>query len=174
MLRHLLPLGLFLILAGFLYVGLGLNPREMNSALIGQPAPAFILPALSGSENTLSNKDFMGKVSLLNIWASWCVTCRYEHHILMQAKEEGYVVYGLDYKDTLAEAKMVLARSGSPYQKSGFDSDGNVGMEWGVTGTPETFVIDKQGIVRYKKVGQMTEELWLETIKPLIQELEKS
>ncbi|RKZ83501.1 MAG: DsbE family thiol:disulfide interchange protein, partial [Candidatus Parabeggiatoa sp. nov. 1] len=161
MLRHLLPLGLFLILAGFLYVGLGLNPREMNSALIGQPAPAFILPALSGSENTLSNKDFMGKVSLLNIWASWCVTCRYEHHILMQAKEEGYVVYGLDYKDTLAEAKMVLARSGNPYQKSGFDSDGNVGMEWGVTGTPETFVIDKQGIVRYKKVGQMTEELWL-------------
>jgi len=174
MLRYLLPLGLFIVLSVFLYVGLSLNPRDIGSTRIDKPAPAFTLPTLQDSSQTLSDKDFLGKVSLLNVWASWCSTCRYEHSLLMQAAREGYIIYGLVYKDTKGEADMVLARTGNPYTANAFDEQGQIGIEWGVTGTPETFVIDKQGIVRYKHVGQMTSQDWLQKIKPLIEELEKS
>jgi cytochrome c biogenesis protein CcmG/thiol:disulfide interchange protein DsbE len=170
MLRYLLPLGIFFILAIFLYVGLSLNPRDIGSTRIDKPAPAFTLPRLN-TDKTFSNQDFIGKVSLFNVWASWCGTCRYEHPLLMYLAKQGYVVYGLNYKDTRAEAKAVLTRSGNPYIANAFDEKGSVGMDWGVTGTPETFVIDKQGIVRYKRTGQLTEELWLKEIKPLIHNL---
>jgi cytochrome c biogenesis protein CcmG, thiol:disulfide interchange protein DsbE len=174
MLRYLLPLGFFIILAGFLYVGLSLNPRDIGSTRLDKPAPTFTLPQLNHQNQTLSDKDFVGKVSLLNVWASWCGTCRYEHPLLMQLAKEGYTIYGLVYKDTVAEAKTVLMRTGNPYMANAFDENGQVGMDWGVTGTPETFVVDKQGVVRYKHVGQLTPNIWQRDIKPLIEELEKS
>lgn len=174
MLRHLLPLAIFFILAIFLYIGLQLNPRDIGSTRIGEPAPTFILPQLSDVSETLSNQDFIGQVSILNVWASWCTTCQYEHSLLMHLAKQGYIIYGLVYKDTVAEAKQVLTRSGNPYVANGFDENGQVGIEWGVTGTPETFIIDQQGIVRYKHVGQLTFDQWEQKIKPLIQKLEKS
>ena len=174
MLRYLLPLGIFVGLAVFLYIGLSLNPRDIGSTRLDKPAPAFLLPQLKDVGNTLSDKDFMGKVSIFNVWASWCPTCRYEHPLLMQMAKEGYPIYGLVYKDTVAKAKAVLVRAGNPYLANAFDENGHVGMEWGVTGTPETFIIDKQGIVRYKHVGQLTEDVIQHKIKPLIQALEKS
>ncbi|OQY53986.1 MAG: DsbE family thiol:disulfide interchange protein [Candidatus Parabeggiatoa sp. nov. 2] len=174
MLRYLLPLGLFIVLAGFLYVGLGLNPREIDSTRIDKPAPAFTLPQLSDVSNTLSDKDFIGKVSLLNVWSSSCIACRDEHQLLMQLAGEGYVIYGLVYKDTVPEAKMVLARTGNPYVANAFDEKGQIGMDWGVTGTPESFVIDKQGIVRYKHVGPLTKTDWVQIFQPLIEKLKKS
>jgi len=174
MLRYLLPLGLFIILAGFLYVGLSLNPRDIGSTRLSKPAPIFTLPQLKAQNQTLSDKDFVGKVSLFNIWASWCGTCQYEHPLLMQLAKEGYTIYGLVYKDTMAEAKKVLARTGNPYAANAFDENGQVGMDWGVTGTPETFIVDKQGVVRYKHVGQLTPNIWQREIKPLIEKLEKS
>ncbi|HIE01930.1 MAG TPA: DsbE family thiol:disulfide interchange protein [Thiotrichaceae bacterium] len=173
MLRYLLPLILFVVLAVFLYIGLGLNPTDIGSTRLDKPAPAFTLPQLDDATQTLSHQDFKGKVSLFNVWASWCGTCRYEHALLMQLAKEGYTIYGLTYKDTVAEAKTVLMRTGNPYTANAFDEKGVVGMDWGVTGTPETFVIDKQGIVRYKIVGQLTFQLWQQKIKPLIQALEK-
>ncbi|MDM8558667.1 DsbE family thiol:disulfide interchange protein [Candidatus Parabeggiatoa sp. HSG14] len=174
MLRYLLPLGLFLILAAFLYVGLSLNPRDIGSTRLDKPAPSFTLAKLNDANKTFSNQDFNGKVSLFNVWASWCVTCRYEHSLLMYLARQGYVVYGLNYKDTREKAQEVLTRTGNPYAANAFDKKGQVGMDWGVTGTPETFIVDKQGIVRYKRTGQLTEEIWLKEIKPLIQELEKT
>ncbi len=174
MLRHLLPLGIFVILAGFLYVGLSKNPRDIGTTRVGKPAPDFILPQLSDTSKILSSKDFIGKVSIFNVWASWCVTCRYEHSLLMYMTKQGYTVYGLSYKDTLAEGREVLARAGNPYIANGFDENGQVGMDWGVTGTPETFVIDKEGFVRYKHTGQLTPEIWKTEIEPLIQKLEKT
>jgi len=171
MLRYLFPLVIFVVLAGFLYVGLSLNPRDIGSTRIGKPAPAFTLPQVNNTNHTFSNENFLGEVSLFNAWASWCVTCRYEHPLLMELKKLGYVIYGLNYKDTLADARDLLTRTGDPYLASGFDEKGRIGIDWGVTGTPETFVIDKQGIVRYKHIGPLTVELMQEKILPLIQEL---
>ena len=171
MLRYLFPLVIFVVLAGFLYVGLSLNPRDIGSTRIGKPAPAFTLPQVNNTNHTFSNENFLGEVSLFNAWASWCVTCRYEHPLLMHLKKQGYVIYGLNYKDTLADARDLLTRTGDPYLASGFDEKGRIGIDWGVTGTPETFVIDKQGIVRYKHIGPLTVELMQEKILPLIQEL---
>ena len=173
MLRFLFPLGLFLVLAGFLAAGLYLNPRDIGSTRIDKPAPAFTLPQLMNTDKTFSNKNFIGKVSLFNAWASWCVSCRYEHSLLMELAKQGYAIYGLNYKDQLAEARGLLARTGNPYIFNGFDETGRVGMDWGVTGTPETFVIDKEGMVRYKHTGPLTVEIWMKEILPMIQELEK-
>jgi len=174
MLRYSLPLIIVIILGVFLYIGLGLNPRDIGSTRIDKPAPTFNLPQLENPNKTLSNKDFIGKISIFNVWASWCATCRYEHPLLMELKKQGYNIYGLSYKDTRRDGKMVLRRAGNPYIANGFDENGQVGMEWGVTGTPETFIIDKQGIVRYKQTGQLTVQIWEQEIKPLILELEKS
>ena len=172
--KYLLPLGIFLILAGFLYIGLNLDPRDIGSTRIDKPAPTFSLPQVIDSKKTLSNQDFIGKVSLLNVWASWCNTCRYEHPLLMQLAQYKINIYGLDYKDTLEEARKLLNRDGNPYISSGFDEKGAVGIEWGVTGTPETFVIDKKGIVRYKHTGQLTSKIMKQKILPMIQTLEKA
>jgi cytochrome c biogenesis protein CcmG/thiol:disulfide interchange protein DsbE len=174
MLRYLLPLGLFFVLAGFLFVGLSLDPRDIGSTRIDKPAPAFTLPQLNEPNKTLSHEDFIGKVSLFNVWASWCRTCRYEHPLLMEMARRGYIIYGLTWKDTSEAAQEVLARTGNPYTANAFDEKGLVGMDWGVTGTPETFIVDKQGIVRYKHTGQLTGDILKKTILPLIKELEKS
>jgi len=173
MLRYLLPLGIFLVLTGFLYVGLSLNPRDIGSTWLNKPAPNFTLPQLEDNHKTLSNQDFINKVALFNAWASWCVSCRYEHPLLMQLAKT-IPIYGLNYKDNLAAARALLANSGNPYVANAFDESGRVGMDWGVTGTPETFVLDKQGIVRYKHTGPLDEKVWQEKILPLIRKLEKS
>ncbi|MCK5718932.1 MAG: DsbE family thiol:disulfide interchange protein [Thiomargarita sp.] len=173
MLRYLLPLIIFGVLSIFLYIGLGLNPRDIGSTRIDKPAPDFELSQLNNADKTLTNKALIGKVSLLNVWSSWCATCRYEHRLLMYIAQQGYPIYGLVYKDTRAAASQVLKQVGNPYVVNAFDQDGKVGMEWGVTGTPETFIIDKQGIVRYKCTGQLTTERWKQEMKPLIEKLRK-
>ncbi|MDY6991486.1 MAG: DsbE family thiol:disulfide interchange protein [Pseudomonadota bacterium] len=175
MVRYFIPLGILVILGIFLFIGLSLNPRDIGSTRIDKPAPEFNLPQVMAMDNTLTHKDFLGKVSLFNAWASWCVSCRQEHEVLMQLAQQHHVaIYGLNYKDTLEEARSVLERTGSPYIASGFDKTGRVGLDWGVTGTPETFVIDKQGIVRFKNTGPLTEHIVQEEILPLIRQLEKN
>ncbi len=173
MLRYSIPLIICIVLGGFLYAGLSLNPRDIGSTRIDKPAPNFSLPHLLNTNKTFSNKEFQNKVSLFNVWASWCATCRYEHPLLMQLAKQGYKVYGLNYKDTIADATEVLTKTGNPYITNAFDKDGKVGMEWGVTGTPETFIVDKQGIVRYKYTGQLTVEILKQDILPLMQKLEQ-
>jgi cytochrome c biogenesis protein CcmG/thiol:disulfide interchange protein DsbE len=171
--RYLTPLVLFLALAALLYKGLALNPREVPSPLIGKPAPEFTLPELKDTSRQLSQSDFLGKVSLLNVWATWCVSCRAEHPLLMQLARQGVTIYGLDYKDSREDAKRWLQRFGDPYVANAFDADGRVGIDWGVYGTPETFVIDQDGIIRHKHIGPLTEEAIQREILPLIQKLKE-
>ncbi|HHO69558.1 MAG TPA: DsbE family thiol:disulfide interchange protein, partial [Gammaproteobacteria bacterium] len=142
-LRYLTPLLLFLALAGLLYKGLSLDPHRVPSPLIGKPAPAFSLPRLQQPDAVLSSDDLKGKVSLLNVWATWCVACRAEHPLLVQLARQGVPIYGLNYKDKRPDAQRWLQRYGNPYLANAFDADGRVGIDWGVYGTPETFVIDK-------------------------------
>lgn len=171
--RFLIPLALFVVLAIFLAIGLSRDPREVPSPLVGKPAPAFSLPQLT-SEATFSPKDMAGKVWLLNVWASWCVSCRQEHPILVDfAKRKIAPLVGLDYKDQRPEALAWLARHGDPYDLSVVDADGRVGIDYGVYGVPETYVIDKAGVIRFKQIGPVTPEVMSNKIVPLIQELQK-
>jgi len=169
--KRFLPLIVFLVLAGFLYVGLGLNPREVPSPFIGKPAPAFTLPVIGQPGQTFSPEMNKGKVWLLNVWAPWCVACRQEHGKLMQLKEAGVPLYGLNWKDKDREAEDLLARIGSPYLRVAEDIDGRVGIDYGVTGTPETFVIDSQGIIRMKHIGPIDSGVWQNKFLPLMKEL---
>ena len=170
--RYLLPLALFLGVSVLLLKGLGLNPRLVESPLIDKPAPTFSLQQLKNPDSTLSDLDFKGQVSLFNVWATWCVACRAEHPLLMDLARSGVVpVYGLNYKDERSAAISWLRRIGDPYQANAFDADGRVGIDWGVYGTPETFVIDKQGIIRYKHIGPLTREVMQQTILPLVEKL---
>lgn len=172
--RFLLPLGIFIVLIGFLAVGLRLNPREVPSPLVGKPAPQFRLPQLHDEAKTFSPEDMRGKVWLLNVWASWCVSCREEHPLLVEfSKSGGTPVIGLNYKDQRADALRWLARFGDPYRVSAFDADGRVGIDYGVYGVPETYVIDKAGTIRFKQIGPVTPEVLEEKIMPLVRELEK-
>jgi cytochrome c biogenesis protein CcmG/thiol:disulfide interchange protein DsbE len=174
MMRFLMPLVIFIVLAGFLFVGLGLNPREVPSPLIDKPAPAFVLPQLHNESKTFSPEDMKGQVWLLNVWASWCVSCREEHPVLMALSQQNIVpIYGLDYKDKPEDGKMWLARGGDPYVASAMDSEGRIGIDYGVYGVPETYVIDKQGVIRYKQIGPVTPQNLSETILPLVAELQK-
>jgi cytochrome c biogenesis protein CcmG/thiol:disulfide interchange protein DsbE len=175
MARFLIPLGVFVVLAGFLFVGLGLNPREVPSPFIGKPAPQFSLAKLAQSDQNFSPKDMQGQVWLLNVWASWCVACRQEHPLLVDlAKKKAVPIVGLNYKDKPDAAKGWLAQWGDPYDLSVKDLDGRVGIDYGVYGVPETFVIDKAGVIRYKQIGPITEDVWNKKMRPLIDELRKS
>jgi len=172
--RYLLPLGIFVALLLLLGVGLSLNPREVPSPLIGKPAPAFQLPQLHQPEKTLSSRELQGKVWVLNVWASWCVACREEHPVLADFARSGIApVYGLNYKDQRNDAVAWLKRFGDPYQVSMFDADGRVGIDYGVYGVPETYVIDRQGVIRYKRIGPVTPEIVQKKIAPLIAELNR-
>ena len=167
--RYLLPLGIFVLLIFLLGIGLSLNPREVPSPLIGKPAPAFQLPQLHDPAKTFSPKELQGKVWVLNVWASWCVACRDEHPVLTALARSGIApVYGLNYKDKRDEAIEWLRRYGDPYQASLFDADGRVGIDYGVYGVPETYVIDKQGVIRYKRIGPVTPDIVKQKIVPLI------
>jgi len=171
-LKFLIPLALFVVLLGFLGVGLKLDPREVPSPLIGKPAPAFALPRLDAADQTLRRDDLLGKVWVLNVWASWCAPCREEHPLLVEfARRKLAPVYGLNYKDQRPAGLTFLRQLGNPYEQSLFDADGRVGIDYGVYGVPETFVIDKQGIVRFKHVGPLNPGVIRDKLEPLIKEL---
>jgi cytochrome c biogenesis protein CcmG/thiol:disulfide interchange protein DsbE len=173
MIRYLLPLIAFVILVAFLLVGLNLNPRKIPSPLIGKPAPVFNLQQLHEPKVTFQSKDNLGKVWLLNVWASWCASCRDEHPLLVQlAKANVVPIYGLNYKDKRKLAIQWLDQLGDPYTKSIMDPEGRVGIEYGVYGVPETYVIDKSGVIQYKQIGPVTVDVLEKTILPLVKELQ--
>ena len=170
--HYLAPLAVFLVLTVFLAIGLTLDPREVPSPFIGKPAPEFTLPDLSDAAKTLDPKALKGQVFLLNVWASWCVSCREEAAVLMRfAKTGAAPLYGLNYKDKRDEAQAWLAQFGNPYVLNAFDADGRVGIDYGVYGVPETYVIDKGGIIRYKQIGPVTDAVLKDKIMPLLKEL---
>jgi cytochrome c biogenesis protein CcmG/thiol:disulfide interchange protein DsbE len=191
--RFLLPLSIFIVLAGFLAYGLQLNPREVPSPLIDKPAPAFKVAQLHAADKTISPDDMKGKVWLLNVWASWCVSCRQEHPLLVEFAKRGIVPVvglnykevrgdgGIDYKNMSPEVELALARErakvwlaqhgGDPYLVSAMDLEGRIGIDYGVYGVPETFVIDKAGVIRYKHIGPVTPEALEKKILPKIKEL---
>jgi cytochrome c biogenesis protein CcmG, thiol:disulfide interchange protein DsbE len=171
--RFLLPLLVFLLLAVFLGVGLTLNPREVPSPLIDKPAPVFSLPTLRDPQRAISAEALKGQVWLFNVFASWCAPCLEEHpHLMALASEKSVPIYGLNYKDTGEAALKWLGRHGDPYDGIVTDPDGRVGIDYGVYGVPETFVIDKQGVIRFKHVGPMTPEVIEQKILPLVRKLQ--
>lgn len=172
-LRSLLPLALFGALALMLGLGLGRDPRVVPSPLLGRPAPDFALPLLDDTTTSLRRDALLGRVWMLNVWASWCTACREEHTLLLQFAQRRLVpVYGLNHKDEAAAGRRWLTRWGNPYTASWFDADGRVGIDWGVYGVPETFVVDKAGVVRFKHVGPLTPEVLRERIEPLLRQLD--
>jgi cytochrome c biogenesis protein CcmG/thiol:disulfide interchange protein DsbE len=174
-LRWSLPLAVFAVIVAFLFVGLFRDPREVPSPLIGKPAPAFSLPKLHEPGQTLTTADMRGQVWLLNVWASWCVSCRVEHPLLVELAKANLVpVIGLNYKDKRDDGLAWLAERGDPYKASIVDADGRVGIDFGVYGVPETFVIDKAGVIRYKQIGPITAEALNDKILPLVRELQRS
>ena len=176
--RHaalLLPLLLFVGIAVFLGIGLTHDPREVPSPLIGKPVPDFELPPVQGRALGLSRQDLKGRVSMVNVFASWCVACREEHRQLMQIHRENVVaLHGLNYKDQPEDAQQWLDRMGDPYTRTGADIDGRVGIDWGVYGVPETFIVDRDGRIAYKHIGPITRAVWRDKLSPLIRKLEES
>ena len=192
--RFLIPLALFLVLVGFLAIGLNRGPHEVPSPLVGKPAPDFRLEVLAEPGRTFTPADMRGKVWLLNVWASWCVSCRAEHPLLVAfSKQGGVPIVGLNYKEvrgdgqtdvkglapadeqalTRQRAAEWLARHGNPYSLSVLDMDGRVGIDYGVYGVPETYLIDKKGVIRYKQIGPITPEALEQKILPLARQLEQ-
>lgn len=170
-LRIALPLLLFVLILTLLWRGLSLHPNKVPSPLINKPAPEFQLPDLFYPEKIISNKNFIGQVTLLNVWASWCYACAEEHKLLLDlAKREYLTMYGLSYKDNPLAAKEWLTKHGNPYAVVLMDQDGSAALDWGVYGTPETYLIDKKGMIRFKQIGPMTSDAW-EKIIPLVEQL---
>ncbi len=172
--RYLIPLAVFLVLLVFLAIGLQLKPREVPSPFIGKPAPNFALPILGKEPNSFTPEQMKGQVWVLNVWASWCVACREEHPLLVDfAKTKTTPLIGLDYKDKPEAAKAWLKQFGDPYQLSISDLNGQVGIDYGVYGVPETFVIDRSGIIRYKHIGPLAKEAIEQKMIPLIAKLQQ-
>ncbi len=171
----LLPLVLFGLLVAVLGVGLFLNPREIPSPLIGRPVPTFELPPVQGRTLGLASRDLQGEVSLVNVFASWCVACREEHPVLMELARSGAVpVHGLNYKDKPEDAARWLKDWGDPYTRTGADVEGRVAIDWGVYGVPETFVIGKDGRIAYKHIGPITREFVRDKLLPMIGKLRQA
>lgn len=171
--RWFWPLAIFLVMVVFLGLGLSRNPREVPSPLIGKAAPAFTLPLLHEPDRTFSQKDTAGKVWILNVWASWCAPCREEHPLWVElAKQKTIPIYGLNYKDKRADSMAWLQRYGDPYVLSVSDVQGRIGIDYGVYGVPETYVIDKQGVIRFKHVGPVTPGVLQDKILPLVAKLQ--
>ena len=172
MTRFLIPLAVFLLLAVFLAIGLSLNPREVPSPLIDKPAPEFSLAQLRNPERKLSLQELRGQVWMLNVWASWCVSCRDEHRVLQALADQNLVpIVGLNYKDKPGNARQWLADLGDPYTVSVIDREGRAGIDWGVYGVPETFLIDRQGVIRYKHIGPVDFSALSEKLIPKIKSL---
>jgi cytochrome c biogenesis protein CcmG, thiol:disulfide interchange protein DsbE len=171
--RRFAPLALFALLAVLLGVGLGLKPREVPSPFIGKPAPAFTLPLLADATKSFAPSQLQGRVWLLNVWASWCAPCREEHPLLVTlARDRKVTIVGLNYKDDTRNAQEWLLRLGDPYLMTAVDRDGRAGIDWGVYGVPETFVVDANGIVRHKVVGPLTQQVWARELEPLLRQLQ--
>ena len=174
MTRYTIPLVVFIVLATILAIGLTRDPREVPSPLINKPAPAFRLAQLKDPSRTFAAEDMRGKVWILNVWASWCITCRDEHPFLFEYQKTGVVpIYGLNYRDKRDDALAWLGELGDPYVLSASDTDARVGIDYGVYGAPESYVIDKNGIIRFKQIGPITPDVWEKTIVPLVKELNK-
>lgn len=171
-LKLFLPLALFAILALFLFRGLSLDPTEMPSALIDQPFPGFSLPSL-GDSRTLSAPDMKGQAGLLNVWATWCPSCRVEHPYLVLLADQGVPIYGLNYKDEDGAALRWLEELGNPYRFNIADRDGTLGLDLGVYGAPETYLLDAAGVIRYRHVGVVDEQVWRSTLEPLYLKLKR-
>jgi len=172
--KFLIPLLLFIVLVVFLAIGLNRDPHEVPSPLIDKPTPAFEIAQLSEAHQSFSPASMKGQVWILNVWASWCVACREEHPVLVDlAKSKMAPIIGLDYKDQREDALAMLAKQGNPYVLSAFDANGRVGIDYGVYGVPETYVIDKAGVIRFKHIGPLTMELLNKKIYPLISDLQK-
>jgi cytochrome c biogenesis protein CcmG, thiol:disulfide interchange protein DsbE len=170
--RLLLPLAVFALLVVLLGVGLTLNPREVPSPLIGKPAPHFELPQLHDGAKSFSGQEMLGKVWLLNVWASWCPPCLLEHPVITElAGMKIAPVVGLNYKDRPDEAMAWLRRNGDPFLLSASDIAGRIAIDYGVYGVPETYVIDKNGVIRYKRIGPLTPEIVKKKVLPLVEEL---
>ena len=172
--RVLIPLAVFLLLVGFLAVGLNRDPREVPSPLIGKAAPAFDLPLLGQPDKRFVPADMRGKVWLLNVWASWCVSCRDEHPVLVELSKKAVLpILGLNYKDRNDDAQRWLKQFGNPYQLSVVDADGRIGIDYGVYGVPETYLIDGEGVIRYKQIGPLTPAILEQKVLPLAKALTK-
>lgn len=170
----LIPVTLFLLLSFFLWRGLSLDPHKLPSVQLGKSLPVFTVPQLQNPEAAFSSSTLRQQVVLLNVWASWCEACVEEQVFMMQLAREGVPIYGLNYKDRSADAMQWLAQWGNPYKLIGQDTEGKVAIDLGVYGAPETFVIDKQGIIRYRHVGIMTQDVWIKEIAPLMKQLEQT
>ena len=173
--KFLIPLLLFIVLIGFLAVGLNRDPHEVPSPLINKAAPAFEIAQLEQANKTFSPASMKGQVWILNVWASWCVACREEHPVLVElAQSQVAPLIGLDYKDKREDALAMLSRQGNPYLLSAYDANGRVGIDYGVYGVPETYVIDRDGVIRFKHIGPITTQVLNQKIYPLVSELKKS
>lgn len=172
--KFLIPFAIFIVLAGFLFKGLYLDPRTLPSVLIDKPMPSWQLPDLFEKDKNFDTKEMLGKVWLLNVWATWCVPCKQEHPYMVNLKRNGLKtpIVGFLYKDQMAAAEQWLRTAGNPYDISVFEMKNKVGIDLGVTGVPETFVIDKKGVIRAKVSYPLNDELWNEQIKPLLTKLE--
>lgn len=169
---YLWPLAIFAVIAVFLGIGLTLNPRLVPSPLIGKPVPQFKLPPVQGRTLGLASEDLRGEVSVVNVFASWCVACRDEHPLWIElARQRALPIHGLNYKDRPEDAARWLTELGDPYARTGADRDGRVGIDWGVYGVPETYVIDKQGVIRDKIIGAITRKSVDERLLPLVRKL---
>lgn len=172
--RSLLPLGVFLLLALLLQAGLRLDPREIPSPLVGKPVPPFRLSLLGQTGRTFSPENAKGEAWLLNVWASWCSACLQEHPLLMELAESGELaIYGLGYKDRAEDARRWLERHGDPYTLALLDPDGRAGIDLGVYGVPESYLIDPDGVIRHKHIGPLTPEVVDETILPIVREMRR-
>ena len=168
-----IPLVTFIMVIFVLWRGLGLHPNQIPSPFIGKSAPQFSVPNLYDTTKSISNSNLLGHVTFFNIWATWCDACADEHETLVALAKNYHVTFvGLNYKDKDSDAKKYLQQHGNPYQFVGTDHDGSTAINWGVYGAPETFIIDKHGIIRYKQIGPITAETWQSTLQPLVMKLE--
>ncbi len=172
-LRSTLPFVIFILIILLLWRGLALHPSLVPSPFINQPTPAFHLPTLLGPPHWMTQNDLKGQVTLFHVWATTCIVCAEEHSFLLElSQNRSIVINGLDYKDPPQAAKIWLKKYGNPYHLIAMDQTGETGIDWGVYGTPETFIIDKKGIIRYKQIGAITPDNWEYILQPLIQKLQ--
>ena len=170
-LLYLLPVALLAALSIFFYLQLGSDPQKLPSALVDKPMPVFDLKPIEGRTDGFASETLKGQVSLVNIWASWCPPCRAEHPILMQIAKSGMPIYGVNYNDKPADAKKFLADLGNPFIAIGADTDGKVSIDFGVYGYPETFIVDRDGYIRYRHAGPIAKPDWEQTLLPIVTKL---
>ena len=168
--RYLVPLAIFLVIGGFFFAGLDRNPNYVPSPLVGKSAPVFSLPSVTDPDSVVSSETLKGRVSLVNVWGTWCVECRHEHGFLVELARAGMPIYGLNVKDDRAAAIEWLATLGNPYASSGFDPEGKAAIDWGVTGAPETFLIGSDGTILHKHISPLTPRIWERDFLPLLRE----